>query len=60
MTEWRYDALQRLTCAYFSDTESATAPRDLRYEGKPNGNLSFKSDVGALSYDDPLRPRAGS
>jgi hypothetical protein len=58
VTEWRYDAFERLTCAYFSDTECATAPRDLCYDGKLNGNLTFKADVGDLSYDDPLHPHA--
>ncbi|XXT21852.1 RHS repeat-associated core domain-containing protein [Sorangium sp. So ce429] len=54
----RYDPLQRLTCAYFSDVESATAPCALRYDHDPNGNLTFTSDAGALSYDDPLHPHA--
>ncbi|WP_438041929.1 hypothetical protein [Sorangium sp. So ce128] len=55
---FRYDSLHRLTCAYFGDIESSAAPCDLRYEGKPNGNFPFKSDVGALSYDDPAHPHA--
>ncbi|MGK3994888.1 RHS repeat-associated core domain-containing protein [Sorangium sp. So ce1024] len=55
---FRYDPLQRLTCAYFSEVESASAPCALRYDYHPNGNLTFKSDVGALSYDDPLHPHA--
>ncbi|WP_437732665.1 RHS repeat-associated core domain-containing protein [Sorangium sp. So ce1335] len=55
---FRYDALQRLTCAYFSGVESAAAPCALRYDHAPNGNLTFKSDVGTLSYDDPLHPHA--
>ncbi|MDC0682432.1 RHS repeat-associated core domain-containing protein [Sorangium atrum] len=55
---FRYDSLHRLTCAYFSDLESASAPCALRYGYHPNGNLSFKSDVGDLSYDDPLHPHA--
>ncbi|AUX49123.1 uncharacterized protein SOCE26_106680 [Sorangium cellulosum] len=55
---FRYDALHRLTCAYFRDVESASAPCALRYDYHPNGNLTFKSDTGALSYDDPLHPHA--
>ncbi|XYH94645.1 RHS repeat-associated core domain-containing protein [Sorangium sp. So ce1128] len=55
---FRHDALQRLTCAYFSDVERASAPCALRYDHDPNGNLTFKSDVGTLSYDDPLHPHA--
>ncbi|CAN97847.1 hypothetical carbohydrate-binding protein, Rhs family [Sorangium cellulosum So ce56] len=55
---FRYDSLHRLTCAYFGDIESATAPCALRYDYHPNGNLTFKSDVGDLSYDDPLHPHA--
>ncbi|WP_437933510.1 RHS repeat-associated core domain-containing protein [Sorangium sp. So ce341] len=55
---FRYDPLQRLTCAYFGDVESASAPCALRYGHDPNGNLTFKSDIGTLSYDDPLHPHA--
>ncbi|WP_437576987.1 RHS repeat-associated core domain-containing protein [Sorangium sp. So ce887] len=55
---FRHDALDRLTCAYFSETESASVPCALRYEVAPDGNLTFKSDVGTLSYDDPLHPHA--
>ncbi|WP_437945366.1 hypothetical protein WME98_31090 [Sorangium sp. So ce296] len=55
---FRYDALERLTCAYFSDVESATAPCALRYDHDPNGNLTFAPDAGTLSYDDPLHPHA--
>ncbi|WP_437730195.1 RHS repeat-associated core domain-containing protein [Sorangium sp. So ce1335] len=55
---FRYDPLQRLTCAYFSEVESAAAPCAVRYDHAPNGNLTFKSDVGTLSYDDPLHPHA--
>ncbi|XXY14092.1 RHS repeat-associated core domain-containing protein [Sorangium sp. So ce216] len=54
----RYDPLQRLTCAYFSVVERASAACALRYDHHPNGNLTFKSDVGTLSYDDPLHPHA--
>ncbi|WP_438023101.1 RHS repeat-associated core domain-containing protein [Sorangium sp. So ce233] len=55
---FRHDALDRLTCGYFNPVESATAPCALRYEHAPDGNLTFKSDVGTLSYDDPLHPHA--
>ncbi|XXX72068.1 RHS repeat-associated core domain-containing protein [Sorangium sp. So ce134] len=55
---FRYDALERLTCAYFSDVESVTAPCALRYDHDPNGNLTFTPDAGTLSYDDPLHPHA--
>ncbi|XXT49991.1 RHS repeat-associated core domain-containing protein [Sorangium sp. So ce542] len=55
---FRYDPLQRLTCAYFGDVESASAACALRYDYHANGNLTFKSDVGTLSYDDPLHPHA--
>ncbi|XYH93819.1 RHS repeat-associated core domain-containing protein [Sorangium sp. So ce1128] len=55
---FRHDALQRLTCAYFSDVERASAPCAHSYDHDPNGNLTFKSDVGTLSYDDPLHPHA--
>ncbi|XXT16045.1 RHS repeat-associated core domain-containing protein [Sorangium sp. So ce429] len=55
---FRYDPLQRLTCAYFSVVERASAACALRYDHHPNGNLTFKSDVGTLSYDDPLHPHA--
>nr|WP_148313638.1 RHS repeat protein [Sorangium cellulosum] len=55
---FRYDPIERLTCAYFSDVESATAPCALRYGHDPNGNLIFAPDAGTLSYDDPLHPHA--
>ncbi|WP_437484979.1 RHS repeat-associated core domain-containing protein [Sorangium sp. So ce1014] len=55
---FRHDALERLTCAYFSATDSASVPCALRYEIAPDGNLTFKSDVGTLAYDDPLHPHA--
>ncbi|XXS76933.1 RHS repeat-associated core domain-containing protein [Sorangium sp. So ce131] len=55
---FRYDPLHRLTCAYFSAVERSSAPCALRYDYDPNGNLTFKLDVGALSYDDPLHPHA--
>ncbi|WP_437811151.1 RHS repeat-associated core domain-containing protein [Sorangium sp. So ce1078] len=57
---FQYDALHRLTCAYFSEVESASAPCALRYDYAPNGNLTFKSDIGTLAYDDPSRPHAAT
>jgi hypothetical protein len=47
---FRYDSLERLTCAYFSITEDPAAPCALSYDYDSNGNLKFKSDVGVLSY----------
>ncbi|WP_437955463.1 RHS repeat-associated core domain-containing protein [Sorangium sp. So ce119] len=57
---FRYDALQRLTCAYFSEAESASAPCAIRYDHAPNGNLTFTSDAGTLAYDDPSHPHAAT
>ncbi|WP_437278070.1 hypothetical protein WME90_43745 [Sorangium sp. So ce375] len=36
----RYDPLERLTCAYFSDVESGPAPCALRYDHAPNPSRS--------------------
>jgi RHS repeat-associated protein len=55
---FRYDALDRVTCAYFSANEDPFAPCASSYGYAPNGNLTFKSDVGVLSYDDPAHPHA--
>jgi RHS repeat-associated protein len=55
---FRYDALDRLTCAYFSAIEDPFAPCATSYAYEPNGNMTFKSDVGVLSYDDPAHPHA--
>ncbi len=55
---FRYDGLQRLTCAYFSPTENPGASCATAYAYAPNGNLSSKSDMGALTYDDPKHPHA--
>ncbi len=57
---FRYDPVERLTCAYFSVTESASAPCALSYGYDPsgNGNLTAKSDVGTLAYGDPAHPHA--
>jgi RHS repeat-associated protein len=60
-TEWfRYDPVERLTCAYFSAVENDSAPCGIAYGYHPsgNGNLTSKSDVGALSYGDPAHPHA--
>ncbi|WP_437955471.1 hypothetical protein WME76_28670 [Sorangium sp. So ce119] len=57
---FRYDALQRLTCAYFSEAESASAPCAIRYDHAPDGNLTFTSDAGTLAYDDPSHPHAAT
>jgi YD repeat-containing protein len=57
---FRYDPLERLTCAYFSVTENDTAPCGVSYGYAPsgNGNLTTKSDVGTLVYGDPQHPHA--
>ncbi|HLM71735.1 MAG TPA: SpvB/TcaC N-terminal domain-containing protein, partial [Polyangiaceae bacterium] len=55
---FRYDALDRVTCAYFSAKEDPFAPCASSYAYDPNGNLTFKSDVGVLSYNDPAHPHA--
>jgi hypothetical protein len=55
---FRYDALDRLTCAYFSGKEDPFAPCASSYGYAPNGNLTFKSDIGVLSYTDPAHPHA--
>jgi hypothetical protein len=51
---FRHDPLHRLTCAYLSPVESASIPCASSYGYAPDGNLTFKSDVGTLAYDDPL------
>ncbi|NUQ77807.1 MAG: type IV secretion protein Rhs, partial [Polyangiaceae bacterium] len=55
---FRYDALDRLTCSYFSANEDPFAPCATSYAYAPNGNLTFKSDVGIFSYNDPKHPHA--
>jgi hypothetical protein len=47
-----------VTCAYFSAKEDPFAACASSYGYAPNGNLTFKSDVGALSYSDPAHPHA--
>ncbi|MFO0756888.1 MAG: FG-GAP-like repeat-containing protein [Byssovorax sp.] len=55
---FRYDSLDRLTCAYFGMIESPGAPCASSYAYDPSGNLTFKSEVGALSYGDLAHPHA--
>ncbi|HRI67383.1 MAG TPA: RHS repeat-associated core domain-containing protein [Polyangium sp.] len=55
---FRYDALDRLTCAYFGAVEDPMAPCVTSYGYAPSGNLINKSDVGAYSYTDPKHPHA--
>ncbi|MEO7329303.1 MAG: FG-GAP-like repeat-containing protein, partial [Minicystis sp.] len=55
---FRYDTLDRVTCAYFSQSQNDAAPCALGYGYDSSGNLTFKSDLGALSYDDPGHPHA--
>ena len=58
---FRYDPVERLTCAYFSATQDDTAPCALAYGYDPsgNGNLISKSDItGALVYNDSKHPHA--
>jgi RHS repeat-associated protein len=55
---FRYDVLDRVTCAYFSAKEDPFAPCASSYGYEPNGNLTFKSDLGALFYNDPAHPHA--
>ena len=57
---FRYDPLERLTCAYFGATQDDTAPcaLDYAYDPSGNGNLTTKSDVGTLVYGDPQHPHA--
>jgi RHS repeat-associated protein len=55
---FRYDVLDRVTCTYFSVNEDPFAPCASSYGYAPNGNLTFKSDVGVLSYTHPAHPHA--
>jgi RHS repeat-associated protein len=55
---FRYDALERLTCAYFSPTADPAAPCHTSYGYAPDGNLTSKSDIGGLAYNDPAHPHA--
>ncbi|HZF52338.1 MAG TPA: RHS repeat-associated core domain-containing protein, partial [Polyangiaceae bacterium] len=38
--------------------ENSFAPCATSYAYEPNGNMTFKSDVGVLSYEDPAHPHA--
>ena len=55
---FRYDPLERITCAYFSIKEDPSAPCALSYDYAQNGNLASKSDVGVLAYNDVKHPHA--
>ncbi len=56
---FRYDELDRVTCAYFGAVENAQAPCVTSYDYALNGNLTWKSDVGGtLKYDDLDHPHA--
>ncbi len=55
---FKVDALDRLTCAYFSPAENQAAACHTSYGYAANGNLISKSDVGTLSYTDPKHPHA--
>jgi RHS repeat-associated protein len=55
---FKYDGLNRLTCAYFGFVENPNAPCVTSYGYAANGNLTYKSDVGMLSYTDPKHPHA--
>jgi RHS repeat-associated protein len=57
---FRYDPVERLTCAYFDTVEDDSAPCALSYAYDPtgNGNLTTKSDVGTLLYGDSKHPHA--
>src|SRR6185436_14016883 len=50
---FRYDPLERLTCAYFGLIESDTTACEFVYGYDPNGNLTLKADVGPFVYGDP-------
>ncbi|MEZ4297502.1 MAG: RHS repeat-associated core domain-containing protein [Polyangiaceae bacterium] len=55
---FRYDALERLSCAYFAPQEDMSAPCAWSYDYDAAGNLTFKSDVGSLDYGDSAHPHA--
>jgi RHS repeat-associated protein len=55
---FKVDALDRLTCAYFSPTEKTNPACHTSYGYAANGNLTSKSDVGTLFYTDPKHPHA--
>jgi RHS repeat-associated protein len=51
---FEHDALDRLTCSRFEDEKADCA---LAYAYAPNGNVTYKSDVGDYTYD-PEHPHA--
>jgi len=55
---FRYDELDRVTCAYFGAVENANAACATSYSYHANGNLWEKSDVGTYSYADAKHPHA--
>jgi RHS repeat-associated protein len=55
---FRYDKLNRLTCAYFSANENPGAACAQSFGYAANGNLLSKSDVGTLQYGDAKHPHA--
>lgn len=55
---FRYDELDRVTCAYFGAVEDAFAPCVTSYAYQANGNLWSKSDVGTYLYKDAKHPHA--
>ncbi|HMY21439.1 MAG TPA: RHS repeat-associated core domain-containing protein, partial [Polyangium sp.] len=55
---FRYDELDRVTCAYFGAFENSNAPCETSFSYKADGNLWEKSDVGTYSYSDQKHPHA--
>ena len=55
---FRYDELDRVTCAYFGAVEDPFAPCVTSYAYGPSGNIVNKSDVGTYTYLDPKHPHA--
>jgi RHS repeat-associated protein len=55
---FRYDKLNRLTCAYFATNENPGAACAQSFAYAANGNLLNKSDVGTLLYNDAKHPHA--
>ncbi len=55
---FRYDQLNRLTCAYFSANDNPAAACAQSFGYAANGNLLSKSEVGTLLYADAKHPHA--
>ncbi len=55
---FRYDELDRVTCAYFGAVEETLAPCETSFSYHANGNLLAKSDIGTYSYSDSKHPHA--